>query len=96
MCFVELYNAIPKYQRDKCENEDLKFLTEQCGIKISNSNWQEQHFIEIIGEIDNKINMRDRLTFLRLWSDPKHGSNIKHLGIWKSVHLPDIKVIYSF
>ncbi|VDI18310.1 Hypothetical predicted protein [Mytilus galloprovincialis] len=93
LCFVELYNAIPKYQRDKCENEDLKFLTEQCGIKISNSNWQEQHFIEIIGQIDNKINMRDRLTFLRLWSDPKHGSNIKHLGIWKSVHVPDIKVL---
>ncbi|CAC5414798.1 unnamed protein product [Mytilus coruscus] len=94
-CFVQLYNAIPKYQRDKCENEDLKFLTEQCGIKISNSNWNEQHFIEIRGEIDNKLNMRDRLTFLRLWSDPKHGSNIKILRIWHSVHLPDIKVLIT-
>ncbi|CAG2192527.1 unnamed protein product [Mytilus edulis] len=92
-CFVELYNAIPKYQRGNCDNEDLQFLTEQCGIKISNSNWDKQHFIKIRGQIDNVINVRNRLTFLRLWSDPKHGSNIKHLRIWQSVHLPDIKVL---
>lgn len=94
-CFVELYNAIPKYQRGNCDNEDLQFLTEQCGTKISNSNWDKQHFIKIRGQIDNVINVRNRLTFLRLWSDPKHGSNIKHLRIWQSVHLPDIKVHFA-
>ncbi|XP_071143816.1 von Willebrand factor D and EGF domain-containing protein-like isoform X1 [Mytilus edulis] len=94
-CFVDLYNAIPKYQKDDCASKDLQFLTQKCKVRISNSNWNKQHYVEIRGEVDQKVNIRNRLTFLRLWSDAFHASTITNLGIWNNVHLPDIKVLIN-
>lgn len=73
--------------------DDIQFVTQQCGIKISHSKWNKRHHITVKGEADNKVNIRDRLTHLRLWSDPQHKPvDVNVLDIWDSVYLPDVKV----
>lgn len=93
-----LVNGLPAYQNDgkQCVNgitkDGLIFKSEQCGITFSHSNWQQKQVIKIFGQIDQLVNVKDRIVFLRLYNDEGLVSPNEPIWYWKNIHLPDIKV----
>ncbi|VDI60923.1 Hypothetical predicted protein [Mytilus galloprovincialis] len=96
-CQLVLLNGVPDYQGDgeKCANgiteDGLIFNSQLCGIKFSHSNWQEKQVIKIVGQIDQLVNVKDRIVFLRLYNTKDILPN-EPIWYWKYIHLPDIKV----
>ncbi|XP_076072003.1 uncharacterized protein LOC143043707 [Mytilus galloprovincialis] len=93
-----LVNALPAYQKDgkQCVDgitkDGLIFKSERCGITFSHSNWQQKQVIKIFGQIDQLVNVKDRIVFLRLYNDEDIVHPNEPIWYWKNIHLPDIKV----
>lgn len=86
----------PYYQSsavDTCQNiqssQPVLFKENKCGIVISSNSWRESKVLNMIGNIDNLINERDREIYIRLGNNGQGGDPFK---AWDNVTMPDIKV----
>ncbi|XP_076070432.1 von Willebrand factor D and EGF domain-containing protein-like isoform X1 [Mytilus galloprovincialis] len=96
-CVINLLAGIPNYQTrpSQCNNEitdsGLVFENQLCGIAFSYDNWNETQHLQLYGAVDNKINIKDRIVFLRLYNPLISQANAS-LFMWRNIVLPDVKV----
>lgn len=100
-CVINLLAGIPNYQTNpsQCNNEitdsGLVFENHLCGIAFSYDNWNETKYLQLYGAVDNKINIKDRIVFLRLYNPLISNANAS-LFMWRNIVLPDVKVLILF
>ncbi|XP_071129173.1 von Willebrand factor D and EGF domain-containing protein-like [Mytilus edulis] len=99
-CTHTLKVSQPEYQNrpeETCtsniEPHSLAFDTQDCGITLSTTSWNDPVYLNVTGYVDNVYNSRDRTANIRIETGANSATDLS--GVWNTVNIPDIQVVVS-
>lgn len=98
LCKTNIYILTPEYKPSTpsslCQNfsgqGDVSFNENGCGIVIESSTWWEEKVLNVTGNTDGLINMKDRDMYIKLGSLRDGAEDIS--GVWYNFSMPNIQV----
>lgn len=97
-CTHTLKISQPEYQKspeETCttniEPQSLAFNTQDCGITLSTTSWNDPVYLNVTGYVDNVYNSHDRTGNIRIETGANSATDLS--GVWNTVNIPDIQVI---
>lgn len=98
LCKTNIYILTPEYKpstpSSSCQNfsgqGDVSFDENGCGIVIESSTWWEEKVLNVTGNTDGLINMKDRDMYIKLGSLRDGAEDIS--GVWYNFSMPNIQV----
>ncbi|XP_076090111.1 uncharacterized protein LOC143062191 [Mytilus galloprovincialis] len=99
-CTHTLKVSQPEYQNspeETCttniEPQSLAFETQDCGITLSTTSWNDPVYLNVTGYVDNVYNSFDRTGNIRIKTGTNSVTDLS--GVWNTVNIPDIQVVVS-
>ncbi|CAG2202948.1 unnamed protein product [Mytilus edulis] len=99
-CTHTLKVSQPEYQNspeETCttniEPQSLAFETQDCGITLSTTSWNNPVYLNVTGYVDNVYNSFDRTGNIRIKTETNSVTDLS--GVWNTVNIPDIQVVVS-
>ncbi|XP_065929944.1 von Willebrand factor D and EGF domain-containing protein isoform X2 [Magallana gigas] len=101
LCKTNIYILTPEYKpstpSSSCQNfsgqGDVFFDENGCGIVIESSTWWEEKVLNVTGNTDGLINMKDRDMYIKLGSLRDGAEDIS--GVWYNFSMPNIQISIS-
>ncbi|CAC5415835.1 unnamed protein product [Mytilus coruscus] len=99
-CTHTLKVSQPEYQNSPAETcttniepQSLAFETQDCGVTLSTTSWNDPVYLNLTGYVDNIYNSFDRTGNIRIKTGANSVTDLS--GVWNTVNIPDIQVVVS-